>query len=81
MSIFLRGWLRRYATSQKVARPSPDEVTEFFFFQFTQSFQPQYGPGVYSTSNRNEYQNIFLRGKARTASQADNITAVYQPTV
>jgi hypothetical protein len=29
-------------------------VTEFF--QFTESFQPQYGTGVDSASNRNEYQ-------------------------
>jgi hypothetical protein len=29
----------------------------------TQSFQPHCGPGVDSTSNRNEYQEYFLRGK------------------
>jgi hypothetical protein len=27
-----------------------------FFFQLTYSFQPHYGPGVDSSSNRNEYQ-------------------------
>jgi hypothetical protein len=32
----------------------PDEVD--FFFQFTQFFQPHYGPGVDSASDRNEYQ-------------------------
>jgi hypothetical protein len=32
-------------------------------FSLTQSFRPQYGPGVYSASNRNEYQEYFLRGK------------------
>jgi hypothetical protein len=26
------------------------------FVQFTESFQPHYGPGVYSASDRNEYQ-------------------------
>jgi hypothetical protein len=30
------------------------------FFQFTESFQPHHGPEAYSTSNRNEYQKIFL---------------------
>jgi hypothetical protein len=29
----------------------------------TQSFQPQYGPGVESASNRCEYQEYFLGGK------------------
>jgi hypothetical protein len=28
----------------------------WIFFQFTKSFQPHYGPGVDSASNRNEYQ-------------------------
>jgi len=28
----------------------------------TQSFRPHYGPGVNSTSNRNEYQEYFLGG-------------------
>jgi hypothetical protein len=37
---------------------SPIEISEFF--QFTKSFQPHYGPGVYLASNRNEYQKIFL---------------------
>jgi hypothetical protein len=30
-----------------------------FFFQLTLSFQPHYGPGVESASNRNEYQESF----------------------
>jgi len=29
----------------------------------TQSFQPHYGPGVDSASNRNEYQEYFLGSK------------------
>jgi hypothetical protein len=49
-----RSSLRHYPISRKVAGSSPDEVD--FFFQFTYSFQPHYGPGVASTSNRNEYQ-------------------------
>ena len=32
-------------------------------FSSTQSFQPQYGPGVDSASNRNEYQEYILGGK------------------
>ena len=32
-------------------------------FSLTQSFQLHYGPGVDSASNRNEYQEYFLRGK------------------
>ena len=32
-------------------------------FSFTYSFRSHYGPGVYSTSNRNEYQEYFLGGK------------------
>ena len=33
-------------------------------FSLTQSFWPHYGPGVDSASNRNEYQEYFLRGKS-----------------
>jgi len=36
-------------------------------FSFTQSFQPHYGPGVDSASNKNEYQEYFL-GVKRTAA-------------
>ena len=32
-------------------------------FSLTKSFRPQYGPGVDSASNRNEYQEYFLGGK------------------
>ena len=32
-------------------------------FSLTQSFQPHYGPGVDSASNRNEYKEYFLGGK------------------
>jgi hypothetical protein len=37
-------WFMHYATSLKVIRSSPDEVTDFFF-QFTQSFRPHYALG------------------------------------
>jgi len=32
-------------------------------FPFMSSFRPDYGPGVDSASNRNEYQEYFLGGK------------------
>jgi hypothetical protein len=36
-------------------------------FSLTYSFQPHYGPGVDSASNRNEYQEYFLGVKAAGA--------------
>jgi len=36
-------------------------------FSLTQSFRPHYGPGVDSTSKRNEYQEYFLGVKAAGA--------------
>jgi hypothetical protein len=43
------------------------------------------GPGVYSASNRNEYQElikiIFLGSEARPARKADNLTAISEPIV
>ena len=35
------------------------------FFIDTIGNRPHYGPGVYSASNRNEYQQYFLWGKGR----------------
>jgi hypothetical protein len=49
---------RRYVTSRKVAGSIPDEVIDIC--QFSSSLQPDCGPGVYSASNRNEFQDIFL---------------------
>jgi hypothetical protein len=46
-----------------------------FFFQLTQSFEPHYGPGIDSASNRNEYQE-FSGGKWRPARKADNLTVI-----
>jgi hypothetical protein len=43
-----------YATSQNVASSSPDEVIEFFSIYLI--LPAALGPGVYSASNRNEYQ-------------------------
>jgi hypothetical protein len=47
--------LRHYAASRKVAGSRPDEVIEFFFSIYL-ILPAALGPGVYSTSNRNEYQ-------------------------
>jgi len=51
-------WLRCCATNRKVAGSIPAGVSGFFI-DIT-SFQSLYGPGVYSASNRNEYQEYFL---------------------
>ena len=36
-------------------------------FSLTLSFRPHYGPGVESASNRHEYQEYFLGGRAACA--------------
>jgi len=57
--------LRCCATNRKVAGSIPADVTRFFID--IKSFRSQYGPGVDSTSNRNEYQEYFLGVKAAGA--------------
>ena len=44
-----------------------DSQWYYWNFSLTQSFQPHYGPGVDSSSNRNEYQEYFLGVKAAGA--------------
>jgi hypothetical protein len=44
-------------------------------------FQPYYVPGVYSASNRNEYQESSQGGKGQPAYKADNLTAICEPIV
>jgi hypothetical protein len=55
------------------------------YFRHAYPLPAALGPGVYSASNRNEYQElikiIFLGGKARPARKADNLTAIYEPIV
>jgi len=51
-------WLRCCATNRKVAGSIPAGVSGFFID--IKSFRSQYGPGVDSASNRNEYQERFL---------------------
>jgi hypothetical protein len=48
------------------------------------SLQAAIGPGVYSASNRTEYQkqkNNVSVDKARSALKADILTAICEPTV
>jgi len=53
------------ATNRKVAGSSPAGVSGFFID--IKYFRSHYGPGVDSTSNRNEYQEYFLGVKAAGA--------------
>jgi len=48
-----------------VAGSIPAGVSDFFID--IKSFRSHYGPGVDSASNRNEYQEYFLRVKAAGA--------------
>jgi hypothetical protein len=45
------------------------------------AFQPHYGPGVDSASNRNGYPRDLPGGKERPACKADNLTAICKPIV
>jgi len=53
--------LRHCATSRKVAGSFPNGVIGIFHWHNLSSHN--YGPQTDSTSNRNEYQKYFLRGK------------------
>jgi hypothetical protein len=50
------------------------------YFHFTESFQPQYGPEIDSSPNRNEYHESSW-DKERPARKADNLTAICEPVV
>jgi len=54
-------WLRYCATNRKVAGSNPAGVGGIFID--IKSFRSHCGPGFDSASNRNEYQEYFLRGK------------------
>ena len=58
-------WLSCCATIQKVAGSIPASVSGYFID--IKSLRSHYGPGVDSTSNRNEYQEYFVRVKAACA--------------
>ena len=58
-------WLRCCATIRKVTGSIPAGVSGFF--TDIKFFRSQYGPGVDSASNGNEYQEYFLWVKAAGA--------------
>ena len=58
-------WLRCCATNRKVAGSIPAGVSGFFIDM--KSFRSHYGPGIESASNKNEYQEYFLRVKVAGA--------------
>ena len=58
-------WLKCWATNRKVAGSIPAGAVGVFID--IKSFRSHYGPGVDSTSNRNEYQEYFLGVKAAGA--------------
>jgi len=66
-------WLRLCATGRTVACSIPQRVIRIFL---TQSFQPHYGPGADSVSNRNINQGIPTGGQRRPARRSDNLTTV-----
>jgi hypothetical protein len=65
----------------KVAGSIPDEIVFSIYLIFLAAL----GPGVYSASNINQYQNIkiimFLGSKVRPVRRADNLTAICEPIV
>jgi len=58
-------WLRCCATNLKVTDSIPASVSRFLIR--IKSFRSHHGPGVDSSSNRNEYQEHFLGVKAAGA--------------
>jgi len=58
-------WLRCCATNRKVAGSIPASVSGFFID--IKSFRSHCDPEIDSASNRNEYQEYFLRVKAAGA--------------
>jgi hypothetical protein len=67
---------------EKVSGSIPDEVVEFFSVYLL--LPAALDPGVYSVSNRNEYQkqkNNVLVSRARPVRGADSLTAICELTV
>jgi hypothetical protein len=71
--------MRHYATTRKVTGSIPNEVIGFF--QFTLSFEPPYGPGVNSASNRNEYQgsSYYVLDNSETTYRLKRYTVLTLP--
>jgi hypothetical protein len=73
-----RSCLRHYATSRRVAGSIPDEVIGFFNIPNLSSRTM----ALESTQILSEmsFRNLYV-GKGRPARKADNLTAIYEPTV
>jgi hypothetical protein len=66
-------------TSLKVMGSIPEEVIEFLFFSPSNLILLQhYGPGVYTVSNRNEYQNISFGSSSWLSRKADIVTSIFK---
>jgi hypothetical protein len=63
----------RYATSRKVAGSRHDEVSEFLIHLILPAAP---GPGVYSASNRNEYQKKMCLGSRARPVRKFDLTAI-----
>jgi hypothetical protein len=73
-----RSWLRHYATSWNVAGSIPHEVIEFFNLPNPSSRNMALG----STQPLSELSTRILPGGTeRPAREADNLTAICEPTV
>jgi hypothetical protein len=74
--------LRHCATCRKVADSRSDEEYKSFIYLILQA---ALDPGVYSASNKYEYQKhkkkMFLASRARPVRRADNLTAICEPIV
>jgi hypothetical protein len=70
----MRRGIGKREISQKVAGSRPDVVNNFFSIYLT--FPAAFQPGVYSTYNRNEYQQ--QRSIEWPVRRADNFTAIYE---
>jgi hypothetical protein len=66
------------AASLKVPGPRPEDVTEFFLIYLI--FPTALDTGIYSASNRSEYQTYYHEGE-EPVLKADKVTAICEPTV
>jgi hypothetical protein len=61
-------------------QPCQTEHKQYIFDLIFSVHQPHHGSKDYSASNSNHYQKIS-GGKAQPACKAENLTAIYEPTV
>jgi hypothetical protein len=74
----LRSWLRRYATSLKVAGSLPDQVIGFF--NWTNPSSPTCALGSTQPLTEMSARNL-LGGRGRPARKADDLAAICEPIV